>query len=288
MCGGGCYRPECGEPAIRFVDDVPEINLEIAHIHAFEDGGPREIPTMTIAERNAFSNVIWLCGPCHKRVDDDELAYPASMLRTWKRDRESQPLGHLAGLRDLDAAGMEELLRRAMTEIRKDMAAFAETFPDLAALLRETIARLPSLDPESLNLLSSAATRLELPEYAPMMGSAASRLDLPDYAPMMHYSASSLELPEYVPMLAQILRDLDLANQVPRLRDTANDLADTTRTLSQWVTQIKAAAQIAAPVFPEHVDIRRKSPFLVRAALIGCLGWLLIGLLIYLHVKGHF
>jgi cell division protein FtsX len=121
-----------------------------------------------------------------------------------------------------------------------------------------------------------------------MMGSAASRLDLPDYAPMMHYSASSLELPEYVPMLAQILRDLDLANQVPRLRDTANDLADTTRTLSQWVTQIKAAAQIAAPVFPEHVDIRRKSPFLVRAALIGCLGWLLIGLLIYLHVKGHF
>jgi hypothetical protein len=89
-------------------------------------------------------------------------------------------------------------------------------------------------------------------------------------------------------MLAQILRDLDLANQVPRLRDTANDLADTTRTLSQWVTQIKAAAQIAAPVFPEHVDIRRKSPFLVRAALIGCLGWLLIGLLIYLHVKGHF
>lgn len=157
MSGGGCYRPECSEPAIRFVDGVPEINLEIAHIHALERGGAREIPEMTIAERNAFSNLIWLCGPCHKRVDAYELVYPARLLKEWKRDRERKPLGSLAGLRDLDRASMEELLRNTMAEIRDDMVAFAEKFPELARLLRETIERLPSLDPESPKLACSVA-----------------------------------------------------------------------------------------------------------------------------------
>jgi len=210
------------------------------------------------------------------------------MLKAWKRDRESQPLARLAGLRDLDVAGMEELLRRAMAGIRQDMAAFAEAFPDLADLLRETIEGLPSLDPESLHMLASAAARLDLPDYAPMMHSAASRLDLPDYAPMMHYSASSLELPEYVPMLAQVARDLDLTTQVPILRGTADDLAGTAQTLARWASQIEALAQAAGPVYSEPVVISRNSPFVVRVAVIGCLGWLLIVLLVYLHVKGHF
>jgi hypothetical protein len=287
MCGGGCYRPECGEPAIRFVDEVPEINLEIAHIHSLDDNGPRAIPTMPGPERNALSNLIWLCGPCHKRVDNDEVTYLASLLRAWKRDRERQPLEHLAGLRDLDAAKLEELLRHAMAGIRQDMSAFAQSFPELAAMLRETITGLPSLDPESLDLLASAATRLDLPEYAPMMHSAASQLDLPDYAPSMHDAASRLQLPEFVPMLAGVARDLDLPNQVSVLRNTADDLAGTVRTLSHRVSQINTSAQTSDPAYPDTVVIREHSPLLVRTTLVGVLGWIVIGVYVYLHVKGH-
>lgn len=249
MSGGGCYRQECGEPAIRLVDGVPEINLQIAHIHALEPGGPREIKGMSTAERNCFSNLIWLCGPCHKRVDADEVAYPASLLKKWKRDREAKPLGSLAGLRDLDVAALEELLRRAMTEIREDMAAFNETFPDLARLLAETIERLPSLDPESLHLLSSAAIRLDLPEYAPVMHSAAVRLELPDFAPAVDRAARSMELPEYAPQLVTAANELNLPSHVPRLEaairslnDAARDFDGLAATMSDTADRVEAAA----------------------------------------------
>lgn len=289
MSGGGCYRPECGEPAIRFVDGVPEINLEIAHIHALEKGGPREIPQMSIPGRNAFPNLIWLCVPCHKRVDADERAYPATMLKEWKRDRESRPLGRLAGLRDLDVAGMEELLGRAMTEIRQDMAAITETFPDLAGVLRETIEGIPALDPESLHLLSDAAARLGLPDYAPIMHSAAVRLDLPDYAPMVHHSALNLELPDYAPMLAQAARDLDLVNQVPQLCNAARSLKRTAEAMSATVGRMESAVYPAEPSSSEPVQVRY-IPRGVRwkAVALGLLGWAVTALLIYLHAKRHF
>ena len=303
MSGGGCYRPECGEPAIRFVDGMPQINLEIAHIHAFEAGGPREIPGMPIADRNSFPNLIWLCVPCHKRVDADEQTYPADLLKKWKSDRESLPLGRLAGLRDLDVAGMEELLRRAMAEIRRDMATFAESFPDLASVLRETIEGLPSLDPESLQLLSDAANRLGLPDYAPIMHSAAVRLDLPDYAPMVHHSARDLDLPDhapmlaqaardlglpdYAPMLAQAARDLDLADQVPRLCDAARSLRETAETMSDTANRMEAA-YTNEPSFGESEIryIHRGIPW--KAVGLGLLGWAITALLIYSHVKGQF
>lgn len=288
LSGGGCYRPECGEPSIRFVDEVPEKNLQIAHIHALEKNGPREDPEMSISKRNSFPNLILLCGPCHKRVDADVQTYPAWLLKEWKHDRERQARGSLVGLRDLDVAGMEDLLSRAMTKLRQDMTAIANTFPELASLLRETIAGLPALDPESIHLLDSAASQLALPDYVPMMHSAAARLELPDYAGMIAQAARRLDLPDYAPMLAKAAQQLDLAHQVPLMRDTANDLADTVRTLTTSVSQINATAQGAATYQGETVAVRYIPRTLVRATVVGWIGSALAVLLIYLHVKGHF
>jgi len=289
MCGGGCYRPECGEPAIRFIDGQPLINLEIAHIHALEDGGPREIREMTTAERNAIENLIWLCVPCHKRVDTDEETYSARLLKEWKRDRERKPLGSLAGLRGLDMGGMEDLLRRTMAEIREDMAAFSEGFPDLARLLQETIESLPSLDPESLQLLSVTADRLELPEYAPLMYSAAARLDLPDHAWMVHDAAHKMELPDYAPMLVEAAFKLDLANQVPRLYDAAESLKAAAETISASFWRIEnLATRVVEPGLTNPVAIRYNHWPSWKVVLAGLAGWAIAGLLIYLHVKGHF
>ncbi|MGO9298561.1 MAG: HNH endonuclease signature motif containing protein [Streptosporangiaceae bacterium] len=274
---------------------MPEINVEIAHIHAFEANGPREIKTMTLGQRNHISNLVLLCAPCHKRVDGDEVAYPAWLLKRWKSDREAQPLGSLAGLRGLDATTMQELLDRAMAEIREDMASFADGFPELAQLLRETISSLPSLDPESLHLLDSAAARLDLPEYAPMVHVAAARLDLPDYAPMVHASARSMELPDYAPMLAQAAQKLDLVDQVPHLDRIADSLAETVASMSVMLTRAEAVTratsvpQLTAPGYSDPViEVRHIPRAFWKAAAIGWFGWLLAGLLIYLHVKGYF
>jgi hypothetical protein len=244
---------------------------------------------MTIAERNAIGNLVWLCVPCHKRVDADEVTYPASLLKEWKSNRESKPLGSLAGLRGLDIEGMEKLLHRAIAEIREDMAAFTETFPDLARLLRETIESLPSLNPESLYLLSSAADRLDLPEYAPLMHSAAARLDLPDHAPMVHHAALSLELPDYAPMLAEAAVQLDLANQVPRLHDAAESLMTAAETISDSVRRIETStAQVVESDSVNPVEIRYGYWPSWKVVLAGLAGWAITGLLIYLHVKGHY
>jgi hypothetical protein len=297
LCGGGCYRPECGEPAIRFVDGVPVINLEIAHIHALDDEGPRADRRMSVPERNALSNLIWMCKPCHERIDADEETYTAALLKEWKRDREAQPVGRLSGLRDLDRAGMEELLRYAMAEIKADMAAFTEVFPDLASLLRETIEGLPSLDPESIEMLSDAALRLGLPEYAPLMHTAAARLDLPDYAPMVHHSAASLELPDYAPMLISAARELDLPAQVPELRRTADSLSNTThllqqaaRTASSAARELQSAvsdvARLESAGSAQVVHYLPRIPVKLIVALM--LGWVITGFLIYLHIKGHY
>jgi hypothetical protein len=297
MCGGGCYRQECGEPAIRFVDGVPVINLEIAHIHALDDNGPRAVWGMTEPERNAISNLIWVCKTCHERIDADEDTYTAAVLKEWKRHREAQPLGRLSGLRDLDRAGMDELLRDATAEIRADMAAFTQAFPDLAALLRENIEGLPSLDPDSIEMLSAAALRLDLPEYAPLMHTAAARLDLPDFAPMVHSSASSLELPDYAPMLLSAARELDLPGQVPELRRTTDSLRDTTKDLRQAAQAASSAARdLQSAVYEaasrepaesaQAVHYFPRFPFKLIAALM--LGWVITGLLIYFHVKGHY
>lgn len=297
MCGGGCYRPECGEPAIRFVDGVPVINLEIAHIHALDDNGPRAVRQMPVPERNAISNLIWVCKPCHERIDADEETYTAGVLQGWKRDREARPLERLSGLRDLDRDGMEELLNRATAEIRADMAAFTERFPDLADLLRGTIEGLPSLAPESIEMLSDAAFRLDLPEYAPLIHTAAARLDLPDYAPMVHQSAYSLELPDYAPMLLSAARELDLPDQVPELRRTADSLSDTTERLWQAVREassvtsdlhsaITDAANLEPVGLGQEIHYVHRIPLRLIVALI--IGWAIAGLLIYLHVQGRY
>ncbi|MFI8164577.1 hypothetical protein ACIF6I_35935 [Streptomyces microflavus] len=41
LARGGCYYPGCNVPILRLIDGEPFLNLEIAHIRAFEDNGPR-------------------------------------------------------------------------------------------------------------------------------------------------------------------------------------------------------------------------------------------------------
>lgn len=93
-----CTNPSCGAvtsgPA-----DRPDgsINLgEAAHIFGANLGSARYDEAMLPAERRAITNAIWLCGNCHKTIDDDPDQYPAGLLFEWRQDHE-QAIGEKIG-----------------------------------------------------------------------------------------------------------------------------------------------------------------------------------------------
>jgi len=53
---------------------------DVAHIVAEEENGPRGKSLLTIEQRNAESNLLLLCKPHHKVIDDDPATYTVEML----------------------------------------------------------------------------------------------------------------------------------------------------------------------------------------------------------------
>jgi hypothetical protein len=61
---------------------------EAAHIYGANPGSARYDDEMSSSDRSAISNAIWLCGNCHKLIDDDPQRYPAGLLFEWQREHE--------------------------------------------------------------------------------------------------------------------------------------------------------------------------------------------------------
>ncbi|WP_063326465.1 HNH endonuclease [Delftia sp. GW456-R20] len=85
-----CANPDCGAltsgPSENPHDSV---NLgEAAHIYGANPGSARYEPTMTSVDRSSITNAIWLCGNCHKLIDDDPAKYPSGLLFEWQRAHE--------------------------------------------------------------------------------------------------------------------------------------------------------------------------------------------------------
>jgi len=63
---------------------------EVAHIHAYEDDGPRANPKLSLLQRNSYPNLLLLCPNHHSLIDKQPDTYPAEMLREWKREIENR------------------------------------------------------------------------------------------------------------------------------------------------------------------------------------------------------
>jgi hypothetical protein len=100
-----CANPDCGAVTSGPTDDPNgAVNVgEAAHIYGANPGSARYDSEMTSAERSAITNAIWLCGNCHKLIDDDPLRYPAGLMFEWQRAHESR---------------VSELVGKAAAEIR--------------------------------------------------------------------------------------------------------------------------------------------------------------------------
>jgi hypothetical protein len=200
---GTCYAPRCHEPAVRMLDGLPYVNLEIAHIHALEDNGPRAIKTMTLSERNSYTNLLLLCVPHHARVDGNEADFPAPLLKRWKGDREQGLAPDLNTITDLTQDMLQEVIKDAIGDVSDRLDSAVERLesiaPDLAnmvAMFVDTVgvAPAPMMDPDLIVWAHDASVGLRhLEDTAPMLADAANKLrDLPNVADVLASVASEL------------------------------------------------------------------------------------------------
>ena len=87
-----CASPECGAVTSGpTVEPNGSVNVgEAAHIYGAHPGSARYDEKMASSDRSAITNAIWLCGNCHKKIDDDPSRYPPGLLFEWQRVHERQ------------------------------------------------------------------------------------------------------------------------------------------------------------------------------------------------------
>lgn len=238
LARGGCYWPDCNVPTIRMINGAPKLNLEIAHIRAFEEGGKRFDPTWPVKERNSFDNLILLCNPHHEEVDGpDSAKYPVEVLLGWKHAHEADGVDALAGLGELTKSELSEMIATAQSEvvdrIGPALDEFAKTAPELASLLKVVVKELADprvhgfgISEDGITMLhSSARTFANLEDSANLLANAADTLkNLEDSANVLAGAARSLRtLPDSADVLADAADTLvNLPDNALALRQAAN------------------------------------------------------------------
>lgn len=133
---GTCYVPDCDVPAIRFVDDSPYSNLQIAHIRGANPESARYDPDMTDDDRASFDNLLLLCKLHHGLVDRrNPDHYPADTLREWERQREEATVDDTQQLAGITDTQLELHLEDVATRLSPQRQ--VETEPTAGALLPE-------------------------------------------------------------------------------------------------------------------------------------------------------
>lgn len=239
LARGGCYYPECNVPILRMIDDEPFLNLEIAHMRAFEDNGPRSEEDLDLRERNSFGNLILLCTPHHKLVDGPRSEeFPVEILEAWKDARESDGVDALAGLTDLTEDKLAKMIQGAQEELFERLEPaldeFAKTAPELADLLKSVTRGISDprihgfgISEDDVRMLSSASRDLgHLPDTAPGLLQAAQSLrTLPDTASTLLHAADDLRgLSDAVNILNQAGQEISTA--AAKAQDAASLLHD--------------------------------------------------------------
>jgi hypothetical protein len=88
--GYRCSNPSCRKlTSGPHTDESKAVNVGVgAHVTAASPGGPRYDASLTPEQRRSADNGLWLCQTCGKLVDNDEVRYPAALLREWRQKAE--------------------------------------------------------------------------------------------------------------------------------------------------------------------------------------------------------
>lgn len=87
-----CSNPGCSRiTAGPHTNAAKWVNVGVAaHITAAAPGGPRYEPAMTVDQRKAIKNGVWLCQDCAKTIDSDAEKYSVALLNEWKNQAEAE------------------------------------------------------------------------------------------------------------------------------------------------------------------------------------------------------
>jgi len=101
---------------------------EICHIRARRKKGPRFDSDLSLAERNAYENLLLLCRTCHRLIDSDEVKYSVELLSDIKVIQEKEGGLELNSSQRSDALLLVESLkpkRRTSASAKDDGIAVA-------------------------------------------------------------------------------------------------------------------------------------------------------------------
>lgn len=153
---GRCYAPVCTELVVVIEGEEAVFVGEVAHIVAATTDGPRG--SESVPNREAFSNLLLLCGRHHKIVDNVHTRhrYPSAELRRWKKQREAefdaQTLAELDQLGSISKA-LPALLVTSLKDTTARLSAEVDRLENAgqlahhtATLLRAAVDRLPEHD----------------------------------------------------------------------------------------------------------------------------------------------
>lgn len=171
LSGGSCYWPGCGVPAIIPVEGKYRMNVEIAHIRAFDDNGPRADLDMPAEQREAWTNKLLLCHPHHAEIDAAPGKYSVAKLEEWKTNREAGASGQLNALR-VDESQLQDLITEVLAEqnerVNRTLERLEQSDAEAALVIRELRDQLDTvrqyggiLDIDAVSMLGEAAGKLE-------------------------------------------------------------------------------------------------------------------------------
>lgn len=153
---GRCYAPDCREVVVVVEGEEAVFVGEVAHIVGATADGPRG--RESVPNREAFSNLLLLCGRHHKVVDNKHTRhrYPSTELRRWKQQREvefdAQTLAELDQLGSIGQAlpallidSLKDTTARLSAEVDR-LENAGELAHETAVLLRAAVDRMPELD----------------------------------------------------------------------------------------------------------------------------------------------
>jgi hypothetical protein len=96
--GGRCEFAGCNEYLFEHPLTLRDGNFsEHAHIVAFSEEGPRGRAGKRPRDINSASNLMLLCAPCHKLIDDHPDEYARAVLESYKQKHEER-IKHVTGL----------------------------------------------------------------------------------------------------------------------------------------------------------------------------------------------
>ena len=151
---GCCYEPECREPVMRVIKDGWYVNVEIAHIRAKESTGARYDISMAPAARDSFDNLMLLCIPHHKIIDNVATRgdYSVPLLHHWKGEREADiavELREWKGLHGLTEEKLQDILSDVVSAAKEEIL---EAIDELAVVNKEMAGLVRSLVDERFSI----------------------------------------------------------------------------------------------------------------------------------------